>query len=122
MIARGDYLVTLEKDGYSTIQRIASSYPIIKEYPVPRRGVNLSAVMVKANEIDSNMVFVPGDDYKIVSWSLYDLPSVKLNDFHIDKYEVSNSDYKQFISAGGYLKKEFWKHPFIKDGKRNFLE
>lgn len=117
MIARGDYLVTLEKDGYSTIQRIASSYPIIKEYPVPRRGVNLSAVMVKANEIDSNMVFVPGDDYKIVSWSLYDLPSVKLNDFHIDKYEVSNADYKQFISAGGYLKKEFWKHPFIKEGK-----
>ncbi len=117
MIARGDYLVTLEKDGYSTIQRIASSYPIIKEYPVPRRGVNISAVMVKANQIDSNMVFVPGDNYKIVSWSLYDLPSVKLNDFHIDKYEVSNKDYKEFILAGGYLKKEFWKHSFIKDGK-----
>ena len=117
MVARGDYLVTIEKDGYSTIQRIASSYPIIKEYPVPRRGVNLSAVMVKTNEIESNMVFVPGGEYTIVSWSLYDIPSVKLNDFHIDKYEVSNSDYKQFILAGGYLKKEFWKHSFIKDGK-----
>lgn len=117
MIARGDYLVTIEKDGYSTIQRIASSYPIIKEFPVPKRGINLSAEMVKANEIDSNMVFVPGGEYKIVSWSLNYLPSVKLNDFHIDKYEVSNKDYKEFISAGGYLKKEFWKHPFIKDGK-----
>ena len=117
LIARGDYLVTLEKDGYGTVQRIASSYPIIKEYPVPRRGVNLSAIMVKANEIDSNMVFVPGGEYTIVSWSLYDLPSVKLNDFHIDKYEVSNSEYKEFIIAGGYQKKEFWKHPFIKDGK-----
>jgi len=117
LVARGDYLVTLEKEGYSTIQRIASSYPIIKEYPVPRRGVNLSAVMVKANQIDSNMVFVPGGEYTIVSWSLYDLPSVRLNDFHIDKYEVSNSEYKEFIIAGGYLKKEFWKHPFIKDGK-----
>ena len=117
MVARGDYLVTIEKDGYSAIQRIASSYPIIKEYPVPRRGVNLSAVMVKTNEIDSNMVFVPGGEYTIVSWSLYDIPSVKLNDFHIDKYEVSNSDYKQFILAGGYLKKEFWKHAFVKDGK-----
>jgi serine/threonine protein kinase/formylglycine-generating enzyme required for sulfatase activity len=117
MVARGDYLVTIEKDGYSAIQRIASSFPIIKEYPVPRRGVNLSAKMLKTNEIDSNMVFVPGGEYTIVSWSLFDLPTLPLNDFHIDKYEVSNSDYKQFISAGGYLKKEFWKHPFIKDGK-----
>ncbi|MDZ7626665.1 MAG: bifunctional serine/threonine-protein kinase/formylglycine-generating enzyme family protein [Ignavibacteriaceae bacterium] len=117
MIARGDYLLTFEKDGYSTSQRIASSFPIIKEYPVPRRGVNLSAKMLKTNEIDSNMVFVPGGDYKIVSWSLFDLPNVKLSDFHIDKYEVSNKDYKQFISNGGYLKKEFWKHSFTKDGK-----
>ena len=60
MVARGDYLVTLEKDGYSIVQRIASSFPIIKEFPVPRRGVNLSAIMVKTNEIDSNMVFVAG--------------------------------------------------------------
>ncbi len=43
MVARGDYLVTIEKNGYSTIQRIASSYPIIKEFPVPRRGINISA-------------------------------------------------------------------------------
>jgi len=121
-IARGDYLVTLEKDGYTAIQRIASSYPIIKEYPVPRRGINISAKMLKKNEIDSNMVFVPGGEYTIVSWSLFDLPSVKLNDFHIDKYEVSNKDYKEFISSGGYLKKEFWKHPFIKDGKEIIWE
>jgi eukaryotic-like serine/threonine-protein kinase len=116
-IARGDYLVTLKKDGYSVVQRIASSYPIIKEYPVPRRGMDVSAKMLKSDEIDSNMVFVPGGDYKIVSWSLFDLPSVKLNDFYIEKYEVSNEDYKEFISAGGYSKREFWKHPFINDGK-----
>jgi serine/threonine protein kinase/formylglycine-generating enzyme required for sulfatase activity len=122
LIARGDYLVTLEKDGYAAIQRIASSYPIIKEYPVPRRGINISAKMLKKNEIDSNMVFVPGGEYTIVSWSLFDLPFVKLNDFHIDKYEVSNKDYKEFISSGGYLKKEFWKHPFIKDGKEIIWE
>lgn len=117
MLARGDYLVTIEKDGYSIIQRIASSYPIIKEYPVPRRGINISAKMLKTDEIDSNMVFVPGNDYKIVSWSFNDLPPVKLNNFQIDKYEVSNKDYKEFILANGYLKKEFWKHPFIKNGE-----
>jgi eukaryotic-like serine/threonine-protein kinase len=116
-IARGDYLVTLEKAGYLSLQRIASSYPIIKEYPVPRRGINISTKMLKSEEIDSNMVFVPGGDYKIVSWSLAELPSVKLNDFYIDKYEVSNSEFKEFISSGGYVKKEFWKYHFINEGK-----
>ena len=117
MVARGDYLVTIEKVGYSAVQRIAASFPIIKEYPVPRRVINISAKLLKTNEIDSNMVFVPGSDYKVVSWSLFNLPEVKLNDFQIDKYEVSNAAFKEFISAGGYVKKEYWKHPFIKDGK-----
>jgi serine/threonine protein kinase/formylglycine-generating enzyme required for sulfatase activity len=116
-ISRGDYLVTLEKDGCPSVQRIAASYPIIKEYPVPRRGINIFAKLLKSNEIDSNMVFIPGGDYKIVSWSLADLPSIRLNEFFIDKHEVSNADYKEFITAGGYVKKEYWKHPFIKDGK-----
>ena len=35
----------------------------------------------------------------------------------IDTYEVSDQDYKEFINAGGYLKKQYWKYAFIKDGK-----
>ena len=31
---------------------------------------------------------------------------------------MSNREYKEFVSAGGYLKKEYWKFPFIKNGKR----
>src|SRR5207247_6435622 len=26
-------------------------------------------------------------------------------------------EYKEFINAGGYLKQQFWKYPFVKDGK-----
>jgi serine/threonine protein kinase/dienelactone hydrolase len=39
------------------------------------------------------------------------------HDFLIDKFEVTNKDYKHFVDAGGYQKKEYWKHPFIKDGE-----
>ena len=42
---------------------------------------------------------------------------VRLSDYFIDKYEVSNQDYKEFINAGGYVKREFWSHPFLKDGR-----
>ena len=35
-------------------------------------------------------------------------------DFLIDKYEVTNRQFQQFVAADGYEKREFWKHPFIK--------
>jgi len=41
-----------------------------------------------------------------------------LADFFIDRYEVTNTRYKAFIDAGGYRRREFWREPFIKDGRR----
>ena len=38
-------------------------------------------------------------------------------EFWIDKYEVTNRQFKEFVDAGGYQKREYWKEPFIKDGK-----
>ena len=63
------------------------------------------------------MVFVPGGDYRLVSWSRPTDRRVRLDDYFIDKYEVSNQQYKEFVNAGGYVKREFWKHPFVKDGR-----
>lgn len=36
--------------------------------------------------------------------------------FFIDKYEVTNRQFKQFADAGGYRNKGYWKHKFIKVG------
>lgn len=43
--------------------------------------------------------------------------SVQLTDYLMDKYEVTNKQYKEFIAAGGYNRKEYWKHKFVKDGR-----
>ncbi len=37
--------------------------------------------------------------------------------FFIDRYEVTNKQYKEFIDKGGYRNPDFWKHEFKKDGK-----
>jgi len=63
------------------------------------------------------MTFVSGGDYRLAAWGRPTDARTKLDDYFIDKYEVSNQEYKEFINAGGYLKKQFWKYPFIKDGK-----
>jgi eukaryotic-like serine/threonine-protein kinase len=44
-------------------------------------------------------------------------PDVKLDDFLIDKFELTNRDYKKFVDAGGYREAKFWKFPFVKDGR-----
>jgi serine/threonine protein kinase/dienelactone hydrolase len=40
------------------------------------------------------------------------LPTVPVDDYWIDKYEVTNADFKRFVDQGGYQKQEFWKHEF----------
>jgi len=38
-------------------------------------------------------------------------------DYLVDRTEVTNGAYKRFVDAGGYEKREFWKQPFVKDGR-----
>jgi pimeloyl-ACP methyl ester carboxylesterase len=41
---------------------------------------------------------------------------MQIGPFLIDRHEVSNRDYAEFVNAGGYAREEFWKHPF-RDGE-----
>jgi dienelactone hydrolase/predicted Ser/Thr protein kinase len=44
-------------------------------------------------------------------------PAVPLPAFWIDRYEVTNAEFKKFVDAGGYQKPDYWTHAFVKDGK-----
>jgi serine/threonine protein kinase/class 3 adenylate cyclase/predicted esterase len=43
--------------------------------------------------------------------------AMELDHFFIDRTEVTNRAFKEFIDAGGYSKPEFWKPVFKKDGQ-----
>jgi eukaryotic-like serine/threonine-protein kinase len=36
--------------------------------------------------------------------------------FWIDRFEVSNAEYKRFVDAGGYQNRELWTEPFVDGG------
>ncbi|MDQ3488722.1 MAG: SUMF1/EgtB/PvdO family nonheme iron enzyme, partial [Acidobacteriota bacterium] len=63
------------------------------------------------------MAFVPGGQYRLVGWERPTDRRVDLHDFFIDKFETSNQEFKEFINAGGYVKREFWPNPMVKDGQ-----
>jgi serine/threonine protein kinase/predicted esterase len=41
-----------------------------------------------------------------------------LDDFFIDKYEVTNQQFKEFIDAGGYENEYYWQNDIIKGGRK----
>jgi len=54
-----------------------------------------------------------GDYLAFLGWlGPYDLPP-----FFIDRFEVTNREYQEFVDKGGYAKHEYWKQPFTRDGQ-----
>jgi len=117
-VARGQYILYIEKDGYAKMEQTVSGALIhVLNVIVPPPPIRVEQKLIAADKMPERMVFVPGGDYRLVAWSRPTDARPKLDDYFIDKYEVSNQEYKEFINAAGYLKKEFWKYPFIKDGR-----
>ncbi len=87
----------IEKAGYETVQGTLN--------PLVQREVEIH--LDEEGSLPPGMVRVVGGD----------LPVGMLDDFFIDKYEVTNKQFKEFIDNGGYQNKEYWKQEFVKDGR-----
>ena len=118
-IARGEYLLYVEKDGFAkTAQTISGALLLAPFQTVIPPPLMIEQKLLPADRVPIGMTLVTGGDYRLRAWARPTDAKVQLDDFLIDQYEVSNQDYKEFINAGGYLKKQYWTHPFIRDGKK----
>jgi serine/threonine protein kinase/formylglycine-generating enzyme required for sulfatase activity len=117
-IARGQYILKIEKDGYAPFERsISGTVPRIGGSFILLPPLKIETKLLEAGQVPDKMVYIPASEYSLVNWSRPLENKVWLDDYFIDQYEVTNRDYKEFINTGGYLKKELWKVPFVKDGK-----
>jgi hypothetical protein len=80
----------------------------------------------RADAVPGDMVHVPGDTVPglgLVGIHTLELPGfpqvppVQLGDYLIDRTEVTNRQFKAFLDAGGYRRRELWQHEFVKDGR-----
>jgi DNA-binding SARP family transcriptional activator len=74
----------------------------------PERTLHVSLQPV--DEAAPDMVHVPGGNYEFFT------REAELDDFWIDKYEVTNRQFKAFVDRGGYDRREFWPEFIVKDG------
>ena len=117
-ISRGEYILSIEKEGYAPIERTVSGVAMrAGALTILPPAIRISQRLLSVTHVPARMVFVPGGDYRLIAWSRPTDRRVRLDDYFIDKYEVSNQEYKEFVNAGGYGNRAFWKHPFVKDGR-----
>jgi len=77
---------------------------------------NWNVKLHPAGNAPPGMVFVPGDETGL-GHPLAQAPKVQLDDFFIDQHEVTNEEYKKFVEAEGYQRRELWKQPLVAEGR-----
>jgi formylglycine-generating enzyme required for sulfatase activity/dienelactone hydrolase len=89
-LPRGQFRLRLSKPGFETIE-VASE--------LPHHRYRLDA----AGTVPPGMVRVAGGT---------------LDDFWMDRLEVTNRQFQLFVDQGGYLRPELWREPFVEGGRR----
>ena len=90
---RGVYRWKIVKDGFETRECVAGSFS---------PNVEIRDIPLKKQSGHSDMV---------------PIDSQSQGTYLIDKFEVTNEQYQEFVDEGGYEKRRYWKQPFTQDGK-----
>jgi eukaryotic-like serine/threonine-protein kinase len=108
-VPRGLKRWRIELDGYQTIE--AARSPELD-------AASMTFTLDKAGSIPSEMVRVPeGSATLLYLTGLDHLGRHQLDDFLIDRHEVTNRQFAEFVAAGGYRNPQYWKHPIEQGGR-----
>ncbi len=109
-VPKGYYAWRIVKPGYETAWRIAPTWSYLF-------GRSFSVRLRPAGSAPADMIPVEGGKIDLAIPGLDQLPAVPLDDYWIDRHEVTNGEFKKFVDAGGYVNRELWKQPFVRDGR-----
>lgn len=109
----GVYRWQIKKEGFETRECVAGGY------------LDSHSTLDKTHHIDlqkeggslPSMVAIPAASHQVNLLLLRHLQAVEAPAYLIDKYEVTNEQFREFVDKGGYEDRDYWKHEFIKDGQ-----
>ena len=107
-VPAGVFRWRFEKPGFETLEIAGASGPLAQLRAAPWvPDVTLEATA----EVTPGMILVPGSDEPQALYlpGFEHLTPVRLDDvFWMDEYEVTNEQFKAFVDASGYQKREYW--------------
>jgi eukaryotic-like serine/threonine-protein kinase len=96
----------VQLDGYDTAEGVFDASTNSLQVVLDRTGV-APAGMVRAR----------GGRFELGLTHLGQQPPFDLADYWIDRYEITNREYRKFVDAGGYSEPRYWTQPFIQAGR-----
>jgi dienelactone hydrolase len=90
----------VEKPGYESIDQAILGPFLLQPFK-----------LLPAGKVPSGMVWIPPESQSKA------YSAAGLDEYFLDKYEVTNSQFKRFVDAGGYSNRKYWQHSFSRDGQ-----
>ncbi len=99
--------IEIRKKNYQTIEIAGSVGRLSAD------GITIK--LDKAGSLPEGMVRIPSSNARMIIVGLEANGGKKVSEFLIDKFEVTNKQFKNFMNAGGYTNPTFWKYPIKKE-------
>jgi eukaryotic-like serine/threonine-protein kinase len=128
-VAKGHWRLKLEKQGFEPVEiwYYISEKALDKTYwgsqtynDIISGGPSLRLRLAPKGSLPAGMVRIQGTGEKSFQPDdshLSTATPLALTDYLLDKFEVTNRQYKAFMDGGGYREQKFWKHPFVRNGR-----
>lgn len=102
--------IKIEKDGFQTV--FLTSFNLLG--PGPDWSVKLDSL----GKLPENMIRVPSRIAPRSNMGRVKYAGKVVGEFLVDRFEVTNEDYKHFVDSGGYNNIKYWNHPVYLDGEK----
>ena len=103
-LPQGIYRWKIEKKGFDTHECVAD---------------NSFDVRLREESLPGEMVWIDAWTVNIHTTSYSESTAVEAPEYFIDRYEVTNEQFKKFVDQGGYTNREYWSESqFLKDGHK----
>lgn len=100
--------IKIEKEGFNSI--LITSLGLLGQDP--ERFVKLDSTGV----LPENMIRIFSRSLQMILVGFESQPEKLVGEFLIDRYEVTNKEYKEFIDGGGYEDLKYWTFPIYNNG------
>jgi serine/threonine protein kinase len=109
VLPRADYRVLLRAAGYEPARRTTSRFLTASQGLAPvDNAMELNVQLQRTGSVPEGMEAIPGGRYEIVGHDIGRGRTADLAPFAIDRFEVSNDMFADFVRAGGYRNSALW--------------
>lgn len=106
-VPRGFLRWRVRKAGYEPVEGMLEAW-----------SGSLHVVLDPSGRVPAGMIRASGGKFELGMAHLGARPPFELTDYWIDRYEVTNREFKRFVDAGGYSDPKYWKENFSEDGRQ----